>query len=605
VHQQATTSRDEENDAKDEKSIVKLMKSTLPQLSNEADWEISIFELSLILDRIWPHKDELDILDYMTSEFHRRSPSGDMEERADRLIYFALTMCAKKDSYAKLQIVAASHKDAEPCVLQNEGKKLYQMFQAMFTMTNLHQASLPTVRAEFYAISQRENESILKYTARVDLIVATMAKLGERISTGAWIYALGNGLRPEFKDSKDGILYSKDGYHTVLKVKIKLQSEEAVLLAKKARSPPIASDSIKGDEIAFATVTKKDKKTIKPSTKLDADSVALPDPRDTALLITGKGGKPHSKGKGHPKGKQRWSPPDSPPDLPWDRTWPPVGDNVATWPQSPKGKGRGNGRSSKGIDTQTLWCDIHQKFGHSTDWCYDNPHRTGGPPPYTDGPWCESCNRYGHTANSCYASTVRIVPKGKGKSPYRSGKGKSGDRGWKSHNFPAGYQSDQATPALHEEISSTAASEWWNDYEFGSAVLESDVDPPVPLQTYLQDDYVELNQFDDDDDESISDYIDLVLYAIIKNIERQTAYRLNPTDALLLEIREHSLSITLAENCLNIHIQRIIKNFKTTINYDALMSELNTPVVEISSNSTESEITKNDVCQNSSSVLLP
>ena len=48
----------------------------------------------------------------MTSEFHRRSPSGDMEERADRLIYFALTMCAKKDSYAKLQIVAASHKGA-------------------------------------------------------------------------------------------------------------------------------------------------------------------------------------------------------------------------------------------------------------------------------------------------------------------------------------------------------------------------------------------------------------------------------------------------------------------------------------------------------------
>ena len=113
----------------------------------------------------------------------------------------------------------------------------------MFTMTNLHQASLPTVRAEFYAISQRENESILKYTARVDVIVATMAKLGERISTGAWIYALGNGLRPEFKESKDGILYSKDGYNTVLKVKTKLQNEEAVLLAKKARSPTIASDT--------------------------------------------------------------------------------------------------------------------------------------------------------------------------------------------------------------------------------------------------------------------------------------------------------------------------------------------------------------------------
>jgi hypothetical protein len=90
--------------------------------------------------------------------------------------------------------------------MKKEGKKLYQMFQAMFTMTNLHQASLPTVRTEFYTISQRENESILKYTARVDMIVATMAKLGEKVSPGARIYALGNGLRTEFKECKDGIL---------------------------------------------------------------------------------------------------------------------------------------------------------------------------------------------------------------------------------------------------------------------------------------------------------------------------------------------------------------------------------------------------------------
>ncbi len=171
------------------------MKSKLPQFSNESDWEMSIFELSLILDRVWPHKDELDIITYMTSLHHYRSGTGDMEDRADRLIYFALTMSAKKDSYAKLQIMASCHTDAVPCVMKNEGKKLYHMFQAMFTMTNLHQASLPTVRAEFYAISQRENESILKYTTRVDIIVATMAKLSERVSTGAWIYALGKGLR--------------------------------------------------------------------------------------------------------------------------------------------------------------------------------------------------------------------------------------------------------------------------------------------------------------------------------------------------------------------------------------------------------------------------
>ena len=118
-------SKEEENDEKDEKSIAKLMKSILPKFSNEVDWEMAVFELGLLLDRIWPHKDELDIADYMTSSTYRRSFSGDMENRADRLIYFALTLSAKKDSYAKMQILASCHKDAVPCVMKNEGKKLH------------------------------------------------------------------------------------------------------------------------------------------------------------------------------------------------------------------------------------------------------------------------------------------------------------------------------------------------------------------------------------------------------------------------------------------------------------------------------------------------
>ena len=177
-------SKEEENDAKDEKSIVKLMKSTLPKFSNEADWEMAIFELGLVLDRVWPHKDEMDIMDYMTSTTWRRSLTEDMEDRADRLIYFALTMSAKKDSYAKLQILASCHKDAIPCVMKNEGKKLFQMFQGLFTMTNLHQASLPTVRAEFYSIVQKDKETILAYSSRVDVIVSTMARtiIGDKVS---------------------------------------------------------------------------------------------------------------------------------------------------------------------------------------------------------------------------------------------------------------------------------------------------------------------------------------------------------------------------------------------------------------------------------------
>jgi hypothetical protein len=300
AHKAAHKSKEEEDDDKDEKSIVKIMKCKLPQFSNEADWEISIFELGLVLDRVWPHADELDIVCYMTSPFHRRSFTGDMETRADRLIYFALNMASKKDSFAKLQIMASCHKDAVPCVMKNEGKKLYQMFRTMFTMTNLHQASLPTVRAEFYAINQKENESILQYTSRVDVIVATMAKLGERVSSGAWIYALGNGLRGEFRECKDGILYNKDGFGTVMSVKTKLLSEEAVLTSQTKKTSPASIPSITSEhEIALVSKKPRDNKT-RPTAKtvtFNATAEEMPAPTDKALWLKGKGGKSNPQGK--------------------------------------------------------------------------------------------------------------------------------------------------------------------------------------------------------------------------------------------------------------------------------------------------------------------
>ncbi len=76
------------------------------------------------------------------------------------------------------------------------------MFQALFTMTTHHTANLPSMRKQFHDIQQLEAESVLAYTSRVDIVVANMAKLGEHVSPGAWIYALGHGLRPEFKDTK-------------------------------------------------------------------------------------------------------------------------------------------------------------------------------------------------------------------------------------------------------------------------------------------------------------------------------------------------------------------------------------------------------------------
>jgi hypothetical protein len=80
----------------------------------------------LVLERVWPHKHALIITDYLktTYSYYDR----DMEKRADSLIYFALTLSAKKDSYAKLQIMTASHPNAIPCIMQNEGKNSTRCF---------------------------------------------------------------------------------------------------------------------------------------------------------------------------------------------------------------------------------------------------------------------------------------------------------------------------------------------------------------------------------------------------------------------------------------------------------------------------------------------
>ena len=410
------------------------------------------------------------------------------------------------------------------------------MFQAMFTMSNLHQASLPTVRTEFYTICQLDNESILKYTARVDIVVATMAKLGERISSGAWIYALGNGLRKEFKDSKDGILYNKDGYNTVMEVKTKLLSEEAVLLSQSKKAAASDPDRKTEDEIALASLKLKPAiktpNTTPTKTMNDVLPEAQAEPKDNALWLKGKRG----KGKTHPKGKHRQ----------WDNPWTQSEDAEpylnGPWPlPSPTGKGTEKGQNSmapgKGFHPQTLWCDIHQRSGHSTDWCYENPHRTGGKAPF-DSRWCETCNRPGHTANTCYATSIRISPKGQGNPPSPSGqdgkgKGKYGNRSWKSHNFPAAYEAyqpgapayqpgtpayppEQATPALHDETPST--KEWWETNELGSVVL--DHVPPTRIPSAL---------LNDEDDDQIADYIELILLAIVTNMERLHAYRAAPS----------------------------------------------------------------------------
>ena len=419
-------------------------------------------------------------------------------------------------------------------------------------MTNLHQASLPTVRVEFYAITQGDKETVLAYTSRVDIIVATLAKLGERVSTGAWIYALGNGLRAEYKESKDGILYNKPGFDSVISVKTILLSEEAVLTSKnKKANDTIKATKEKDDEIALKLKELKistDKKLKEPK-----------EPTDKSLYIKGKGGKGDMKGKGGTKGRNINE--SSPWPTPWNSPEGSSTTQYANWHPPAKGKGYVKPK----VDPSLLWCDIHQTYGHSTDWCFENPYRTGGPPLPNSRPWCDSCHSHGHTSDTCWANSPRSqTPKGKGKPQNqkgKGGKGQYGDRRWKSQNFPAAYNSEQATPALHDESPSKDTSqEWWDAKEIGSSCFETK--GKGAQATDSDDEY---------DDVEIAEEIDFHFLAIIQNIERQRAYLLAPTAEKLNEFNEHEGFISQAASLMNIHSQRIVLNFREQLGYVGCM----------------------------------
>ena len=78
---------------------------------------------------------------------------------------------------------------------------------------------------------------------------------------------------------------------------------------------------------------------------------------------------------------------------------------------------------------------------------------------------------------------------------------------------------------------------------------------------------------EDANDEDIAAYVDLLIAAIHTNLQRQMEYLRNPSPQLRQEIREHSMSLATAEKCTNVHIQRIVRNFKADIHYDDIMPD--------------------------------
>jgi hypothetical protein len=74
--------------------------------------------------------------------------------KADKMIYFALVTAAKRDSFARKQIMASQHVDAVPRVKMNQGRKLFNLFQSIFLHKGKDTANLPKALSTFNFIAE-------------------------------------------------------------------------------------------------------------------------------------------------------------------------------------------------------------------------------------------------------------------------------------------------------------------------------------------------------------------------------------------------------------------------------------------------------------------
>jgi hypothetical protein len=88
-----------------------------------------------------------------------------------------------------------------------------------------------------------EKESAKDYIARVDMAVSDLALLNERVLLNSRLFTMANGLQKEFTESKNGILFSKDGYHSILQVKAAILKEETIMDIGRTENGNSKSDS--------------------------------------------------------------------------------------------------------------------------------------------------------------------------------------------------------------------------------------------------------------------------------------------------------------------------------------------------------------------------
>ena len=198
----------------------------IPQFSDGEDWDAVVFELEINLEKIWKHQDEMDIVDYLQGIPQRCAK--EFTDKADKIIYYALVTAAKRDSFARKQIMASRHADAVPQVERIQGLKLFNLFQSIFLSKSKNQANLPHALLNFNQMKMKAKETAKEYISRVDLAVSDLAVLKEKVSVNSWLFILANGLRAEFAVTKKGVLFMETGYDSIIDVKNKILQEESV-----------------------------------------------------------------------------------------------------------------------------------------------------------------------------------------------------------------------------------------------------------------------------------------------------------------------------------------------------------------------------------------
>jgi hypothetical protein len=275
---------------------IKLDKIKITPFSDGKDWESTLFELKLILKQVWKDP-SIDICSFITDKRYAASLSPSPElSKANELIYYILSVGSTRGSFARDLIMAAQSKTAQPHIPENAGLELLQYFDAVFLSTDDHATRLPLAQKTFHTIQQTSKESANAYISRVDLAVSSLTKLKEPVSENTWIYALINGLRPEFEETRKGVLYGRPGYDSVVAIKDSIINEEAVINNAKGKKPN-DNPKDKSSDTAFTVNDHKDKTCHYCNKK----GHIQPDCRKKKADL--ENGNNQTKGKGKSKGK--------------------------------------------------------------------------------------------------------------------------------------------------------------------------------------------------------------------------------------------------------------------------------------------------------------